>query len=52
MTLPQTKDGRVLWKQVPGFPEWFTAVAPAKTNHELVDAFKEKWGIEVTIPTV
>ena len=52
MTLLQTKDGRVLWKQVPGFPEWFTAVAPAKTNHELVDAFKEKWGTEVTIPTV
>jgi hypothetical protein len=52
MTLPRAKNDRILWKKVPGFAEWFRAEAPGKTNWEMVQAFREKWHVEVTVPTV
>jgi hypothetical protein len=51
-TLPRTKQGRVLWEQVPGFRGWIRDRGPGLTNRELVTAIRERYGAELSAGAV
>ena len=47
-TPPLDRSGRILWRKIAGFKEWFRDFAPSHTNLEIVEALRERYGAEVS----